>query len=140
MRAGGKHNDLDEIGLTRRHLTFFEMLGNFSFGDYFKTEAIDWAWEFVTEGLGFDPDRLWITVHLSDDEAAEIWRDVAGVSPDRIQRMDEDNYWRMADTGPCGPCSEIFYRQGAGIRPRRRSGPRRRRAVSGILESGLHAV
>ena len=112
VRAGGKHNDLDEIGRTRRHLTFFEMLGNFSFGDYFKTEAIDWAWEFVTEGLGFDPDRLWVTVHLSDDEAAEIWRDVAGVSPDRIQRMDEDNYWRMADTGPCGPCSEIFYDKG----------------------------
>ena len=112
VRAGGKHNDLDEIGRTRRHLTFFEMLGNFSFGDYFKTEAIGWAWEFVTEGLGFDPDRLWITVHLSDDEAAEIWRDVAGVAPDRIQRMDEDNYWRMADTGPCGPCSEIFFDKG----------------------------
>ena len=117
VRAGGKHNDLDEIGLTRRHLTFFEMLGNFSFGDYFKTEAIDWAWEFVTEGLGFDPDRLWITVHLSDDEAAEIWRDVAGVSPDRIQRMDEDNYWRMADTGPCGPCSEIFFDKGPEFGP-----------------------
>jgi alanyl-tRNA synthetase len=112
VRAGGKHNDLDEIGRTRRHLTFFEMLGNFSFGDYFKTEAIGWAWEFVTEGLGFDPDRLWITVHLSDDEAAEIWRDVAGVAPERIQRMDEDNYWRMADTGPCGPCSEIFFDKG----------------------------
>ncbi len=117
VRAGGKHNDLDEIGRTRRHLTFFEMLGNFSFGDYFKTEAIDWAWEFVTEGLGFDPDRLWITVHLSDDEAAEIWRDVAGVSPDRIQRMDEDNYWRMADTGPCGPCSEIFFDKGPEFGP-----------------------
>ena len=117
VRAGGKHNDLDEIGLTRRHLTFFEMLGNFSFGDYFKTEAIDWAWEFVTEGLGFDPDRLWITVHLSDDEAAEIWRDVAGVSPDRIQRMGEDNYWRMADTGPCGPCSEIFFDKGPEFGP-----------------------
>ena len=117
VRAGGKHNDLDEIGRTRRHLTFFEMLGNFSFGDYFKTEAIDWAWEFVTEGLGFDPDRLWITVHLSDDEAAEIWRDVAGVSPDRIQRLDEDNYWRMADTGPCGPCSEIFFDKGPEFGP-----------------------
>ena len=112
VRAGGKHNDLDEIGRTRRHLTFFEMLGNFSFGDYFKAEAIGWAWEFVTEGLGFDPDRLWITVHLSDDEAAEIWRDAAGVASDRIQRMDEDNYWRMADTGPCGPCSEIFFDKG----------------------------
>ena len=117
VRAGGKHNDLDEIGRTRRHLTFFEMLGNFSFGDYFKTEAIAWAWEFVTEGLGFDPDRLWITVHLSDDEAAEIWRDEAGVAPDRIQRMDEDNYWRMADTGPCGPCSEIFFDKGPAFGP-----------------------
>ncbi|WP_420637411.1 alanine--tRNA ligase [Candidatus Poriferisocius sp.] len=117
VRAGGKHNDLDEIGRTRRHLTFFEMLGNFSFGDYFKTEAIGWAWEFVTEGLGFDPDRLWVTVHLSDDEAAEIWRDVAGVAPDRIQRMDEDNYWRMADTGPCGPCSEIFFDKGPEFGP-----------------------
>ncbi|WP_419925895.1 alanine--tRNA ligase [Candidatus Poriferisocius sp.] len=112
VRAGGKHNDLDEIGRTRRHLTFFEMLGNFSFGDYFKAEAIGWAWEFATEGLGFDPDRLWVTVHLSDDEAAEIWRDAAGVHPGRIQRMDEDNYWRMADTGPCGPCSEIFFDKG----------------------------
>ena len=117
VRAGGKHNDLDEIGRTRRHLTFFEMLGNFSFGDYFKTEAITWAWEFVTEGLGFDPDRLWITVHLSDDEAAEIWRDAAGVPADRIQRMDEDNYWRMADTGPCGPCSEIFFDKGPEFGP-----------------------
>ncbi len=117
VRAGGKHNDLDEIGRTRRHLTFFEMLGNFSFGDYFKTEAIGWAWEFVTEGLGFDPDRLWVTVHLSDDEAAEIWRDVAGVAPDRIQRLDEDNYWRMADTGPCGPCSEIFFDKGPEFGP-----------------------
>ena len=117
VRAGGKHNDLDEIGRTRRHLTFFEMLGNFSFGDYFKTEAITWAWEFVTEGLGFDPDRLWITVHLSDDEAAEIWRDAAGVPADRIQRMDEDNYWRMADTGPCGPCSEIFFDKGPAFGP-----------------------
>ena len=117
VRAGGKHNDLDEIGRTRRHLTFFEMLGNFSFGDYFKPEAIAWAWEFVTEGLGFDPDRLWITVHLTDDEAAEIWRDAAGVAPERIQRMDEDNYWRMADTGPCGPCSEIFFDKGPEFGP-----------------------
>jgi len=117
VRAGGKHNDLDEIGRTRRHLTFFEMLGNFSFGDYFKTEAIGWAWEFATEGLGFDPDRLWVTVHHSDDEAAEIWRDAAGVSPDRIQPMGDDNYWRMADTGPCGPCSEIFFDKGPEFGP-----------------------
>ncbi|MCY4271701.1 MAG: alanine--tRNA ligase-related protein [bacterium] len=117
VRAGGKHNDLDEIGRTRRHLTFFEMLGNFSFGDYFKAEAIDWAWEFTTEGLGFDPDRLWVTVHHRDDEAAEIWREAAGVSPQRIQRMGEDNYWRMAETGPCGPCSEIFFDKGPEFGP-----------------------
>ena len=109
VRAGGKHNDLDEVGRTNRHLTFFEMLGNFSFGDYFKHDAIVWSWEFSTEILGFDPDRIWITVHTSDDEAAEIWRDAAGVAPDRIQRLDEDNYWRMGEFGPCGPCSELFF-------------------------------
>ncbi len=112
VRAGGKQNDLDEIGRTRRHLSFFEMLGNFSFGDYFKDDAIAWAWELSTERLGFDPERLWITVHLSDDEAADIWRDVVGVPAERIQRLDEDNFWRMGDTGPCGPCSEIFYDKG----------------------------
>ena len=112
VRAGGKHNDLDEIGRTKRHLTFFEMMGNFSFGDYFKEQAIPYAWEFVTEVLGLDPERLWVTVHLSDDEAAEIWRDVVGVPPERIQRLDEDNFWQMADTGPCGPCSEIFWDKG----------------------------
>ena len=109
VRAGGKHNDLDEVGRTNRHLTFFEMLGNFSFGDYFKHEAIVWSWEFSTEILGFDPDDIWITVHTSDDEAAEIWRDAAGVAPERIQRLDEDNYWRMGEFGPCGPCSELFF-------------------------------
>ena len=109
VRAGGKHNDLDEVGRTNRHLTFFEMLGNFSFGDYFKHEAIVWSWEFSTEILGFDPDDIWITVHTSDDEAAEIWRDAAGVAPDRIQRLDDDNYWRMGEFGPCGPCSELFF-------------------------------
>jgi alanyl-tRNA synthetase len=112
VRAGGKHNDLDEIGRTSRHLTFFEMLGNFSFGDYFKERAIPYAWEFVTKDLGLDPERLWVTVHVSDDEAAAIWRDVVGVPEERIQRLDEDNYWRMADTGPCGPCSEIFWDKG----------------------------
>ena len=112
VRAGGKHNDLDEIGRTSRHLTFFEMMGNFSFGDYFKALAIPYAWEFVTQTLGLDPTRLWVTVHLSDDEAADLWRDVVGVPPERIQRLDEDNYWRMADTGPCGPCSEIFWDKG----------------------------
>jgi alanyl-tRNA synthetase len=112
VRAGGKHNDLDEVGRTTRHLTFFEMLGNFSFGDYFKEKAIPMAWELVTEVFGLDPDRLWVTVHLSDDEAAAIWRDVVGVPAERIQRLDEDNWWRMADTGPNGPCSEIFYDMG----------------------------
>ena len=112
VRAGGKHNDLDEVGRTSRHLTFFEMMGNFSFGDYFKSEACAFAWEFVTANLGLDPERLWITVHVSDDEAEAIWRDEVGVPAERIQRLDEDNYWRMADTGPCGPCSEIFWDKG----------------------------
>jgi len=112
VRAGGKHNDLDEIGRTSRHLTFFEMLGNFSFGDYFKADACVWAWEFVTGVLGMDPERLWVTVHHSDDEAAAIWRDQVGVPAERIQRLGEDNYWRMADVGPCGPCSEIFWDKG----------------------------
>ncbi|NNF52857.1 MAG: alanine--tRNA ligase [Acidimicrobiales bacterium] len=112
VRAGGKHNDLDEVGRTSRHLTFFEMMGNFSFGDYFKKTAIPSAWEFVTEALGLDPERLWVTVHLSDDEAAEIWRTTVGVPADRIQRLDEDNWWRMADTGPNGPSSEIFWDKG----------------------------
>jgi len=111
-RAGGKHNDLDEIGRTKRHLTFFEMLGNFSFGDYFKELAIPMAWEFSTEVLGLDPEQLWVTVHLSDDDAEEIWRDAVGVRPERIQRLDEDNYWKMADTGPNGPCSELFIDKG----------------------------
>ena len=109
MRAGGKHNDLDDIGRTNRHFSFFEMLGNFSFGDYFKAEAIPFAWEFYTEVLGLDPDRLWVTVHDSDDEAEAIWRDTVGVPAERIQRLGDDNFWRMADTGPCGPSSEIFW-------------------------------
>ena len=109
VRAGGKHNDLDDIGRTNRHFSFFEMLGNFSFGDYFKAEAIPFAWELYTEVLGLDPDRLWITVHETDDEAESIWRDVVGVPAERIQRMGEENFWRMADTGPCGPSSEIFW-------------------------------
>ena len=109
VRAGGKHNDLDDIGRTNRHFSFFEMLGNFSFGDYFKAEAIPFAWELYTQGLDLDPNRLWVTVHETDDEAAAIWRDVIGVPAERIQRMGEDNFWRMADTGPCGPCTEIFW-------------------------------
>ncbi len=110
VRAGGKHNDLEEVGRTARHHTFFEMLGNFSFGDYFKRDAIAYAWEFLTVDLGLDPDRLYATVHDTDDEAAGLWEDVAGVPPDRIYRLgDEDNFWQMADTGPCGPCSELLY-------------------------------
>ena len=112
IRAGGKHNDLENVGFTNRHHTFFEMLGNFSFGDYFKAEAIAHAWEFVTEVLELPKDRLWVTVHDSDDEAEEIWKKF--ISADRIMRFgDKDNFWQMGDTGPCGPCSEIFYDQGA---------------------------
>lgn len=104
--------DIDQIGTTQRHLTFFEMLGNFSFGDYFKDGAIKFAWGLITEGFGFDPDRLWITVHESDDQAEELWRDLIGIRPERIQRLDEDNFWAMGDSGPCGPCSEIFFDKG----------------------------
>lgn len=117
-RAGGKHNDLDEVGRTKRHLVFFEMMGNFSFGDYFKSDAIPWAWELVTEVFGFDGDRLWITVHESDDEAEQIWHDVVGVPMSRIQRLgDEDNFWQMGDAGPCGPCSEIHIDRGPAFGP-----------------------
>jgi|TARA_B100001094_G_scaffold194835_1_gene188789 alanyl-tRNA synthetase len=117
VRAGGKHNDLDEVGRTSRHLTFFEMMGNFSFGDYFKEDAIPLAWEFFTEVLKLDPERLWVTVHHSDEEAAKIWEDKVGVPPERIQRLGEDNWWRMADTGPNGPCSEIFWDKGQDYGP-----------------------
>jgi alanyl-tRNA synthetase len=109
--------DIDIIGTTSRHCTFFEMLGNFSFGDYFKQGAIELAWEFITETLGIDPERLWVTVHTSDDEAEQIWSDAIGVDPSRIQRMGEDNFWRMGDTGPCGPCSEIYYDKGVEYGP-----------------------
>jgi alanyl-tRNA synthetase len=112
VRAGGKHNDLENVGYTARHHTFFEMLGNFSFGDYFKREAIRYGWEFLTQTLGLPAERLWITVHISDDEAAQIWVDEIGVDPARLSRLDEDNFWQMGDTGPCGPCSEIFYDHG----------------------------
>jgi alanyl-tRNA synthetase len=104
--------DIDIIGTTQRHLTFFEMMGNFSFGDYFKEGAIKYAWGLITEGFGLDPERLWVTVHVSDDDADEIWRDVIGMPSSRIQRLDDDNFWRMGDTGPCGPSSEIFYDKG----------------------------
>lgn len=115
VRAGGKHNDLENVGYTARHHTFFEMLGNFSFGDYFKRDAIRFAWEFLTEVLQLPPERLWITVHLSDDEAADIWINEIGVSPQRFSRLDEDNFWQMGDTGPCGPSSEIFYDHGPDV-------------------------
>jgi alanyl-tRNA synthetase len=117
-RAGGKHNDLDDVGRTSRHLVFFEMLGNWSFGDYFKEKAIPWAWEYSTEVLGFDGERIWITVHESDDEAEQIWHDVVGVPMSRIQRMgDKDNFWQMGDTGPCGPCSELHLDRGPAFGP-----------------------
>jgi len=113
VRAGGKHNDLENVGYTARHHTFFEMLGNFSFGDYFKSEAIRYAWEFVTRRLQLDPARLWVTVYRDDDDAARIWMEEIGVDPARIRRMGEkSNFWAMGDTGPCGPCSEIFYDHG----------------------------
>ena len=114
VRAGGKHNDLDDIGRTNRHFSFFEMLGNFSFGDYFKAEAIPWAWEFLTQVLQLDPERLWVTVHVSDDDAAGIWQREVGLPTARIQRLDEDNVWRMGDTGPCGLSSELFWDLGDG--------------------------
>jgi alanyl-tRNA synthetase len=114
IRAGGKHNDLDNVGYTARHLTFFEMLGNFSFGDYFKEDAIAFAWELLTKGYGIDPKRLWITVYRDDDEARGIWRDRVGVPAGRIVGLGEkDNYWSMGDVGPCGPCSEILVDRGA---------------------------
>ena len=117
-RAGGKHNDLDDVGRTKRHLVFFEMMGNFSFGDYFKSDAIPWSWELVTEVFGFDGDRLWITVHESDDEAEAIWHEEVGVPMDRIQRLgDKDNFWQMGETGPCGPCSEIHIDRGPSFGP-----------------------
>jgi alanyl-tRNA synthetase len=124
VRAGGKHNDLDQVGYTARHHTFFEMLGNFSFGDYFKRDAIRYAWELLTGEFGLDRERLWVTVYHSDDEAFEIWQNDIGVAPDRIVRVgdksgaaefESDNFWAMGDTGPCGPCTEIFYDHGPDI-------------------------
>jgi len=124
VRAGGKHNDLENVGYTARHHTFFEMLGNFSFGDYFKREAIQYAWEFLTEVAKLPPERLWITVYADDDEAADIWLKEIGVSAERFSRIgdkpggkryESDNFWSMGDTGPCGPCSEIFYDHGADV-------------------------
>src|SRR5579863_10160150 len=124
VRAGGKHNDLDNVGYTARHHTFFEMLGNFSFGDYFKREAIVYSWELLTQVWRLPPERLWVTVYQTDDEAYELWTKTVGVPAERVvrigdkpggQKYQSDNFWQMADTGPCGPCTEIFYDHGAGI-------------------------
>lgn len=124
MRAGGKHNDIDQVGRTARHLTFFEMLGNFSFGDYYKSHACAWAWQLVTEGFGLEPDRLWVTVFETDDEAAEIWRDEVGVPANRIIRMGKkDNFWSMGVAGPCGPCSEIAVDMGDAFGEASEEGP-----------------
>ena len=114
VRAGGKHNDLENVGFTARHHTFFEMLGNFSFGDYFKEEAIVWAWEYIKEVLNLDQERVWITVHPSDTEANEIWTKKVGINESRVVAH-EENFWAMGDTGPCGPCSEVFYDQGSEV-------------------------
>lgn len=116
LRAGGKHNDLENVGYTARHHTFFEMLGNFSFGDYFKKDAIRFAWEFLTRELKLPPEKLWVTVFHEDHEAAQIWRDDIGINPERVVPIaGSDNFWQMGDTGPCGPCSEIFYDHGAHV-------------------------
>ncbi|MBA3589930.1 alanine--tRNA ligase-related protein, partial [Methylibium sp.] len=123
IRAGGKHNDLENVGYTARHHTFFEMLGNFSFGDYFKKEAIAYAWELLTEVYKLPADKLWVTVYAEDDEAYEIWNRQVGVPAERIVRIGDnkgaryvsDNFWMMGDTGPCGPCTEVFYDHGPEI-------------------------
>ena len=124
VRAGGKHNDLENVGYTARHHTFFEMLGNFSFGDYFKRDAIRFAWELLTKEYGLDPSRMWVTVYQTDDEAYDIWANEIKVPKERIarigdkpggQKFQSDNFWQMGDTGPCGPCTEIFYDHGPGI-------------------------
>ena len=113
VRAGGKHNDLENVGYTARHHTFFEMLGNFSFGDYFKENAIELAWNLITKEYGLDASKLLVTVYHEDDEAANLWKKIAGLKDDRIIRIaTSDNFWAMGDTGPCGPCSEIFYDHG----------------------------
>ncbi|HWR98954.1 MAG TPA: alanine--tRNA ligase-related protein, partial [Candidatus Methanoperedens sp.] len=116
VRAGGKHNDLENVGRTARHHTFFEMLGNFSFGDYFKADAIAYAWEFLTQTMGLPQDRLWATVFRDDDEAAALWPKISGLPAARVVRLGEkDNFWAMGDTGPCGPCSEILIDQGPSV-------------------------
>jgi len=110
VRAGGKHNDLENVGYTRRHHTFFEMLGNFSFGDYFKADAIEFAWDLITREFGLPKEKLYVTVFREDDEAEDLWQKITGIPKSRIFRLDEkDNFWQMGETGPCGPCSEIHY-------------------------------
>jgi alanyl-tRNA synthetase len=123
VRAGGKHNDLENVGYTARHHTFFEMLGNFSFGDYFKRDAIKYAWELLVDQFKLPANKLWVTVYAEDDEAYDIWHKDVGVPADRIVRIGDnkgaryasDNFWMMGDTGPCGPCTEIFYDHGPDI-------------------------
>jgi alanyl-tRNA synthetase len=113
IRAGGKHNDLDNVGYTLRHHTFFEMLGNFSFGDYFKDEAIDYAWKFMIKELGINKERLFVTIYHDDEQAYRAWKKISGFSDEKIIRIStNDNFWSMGETGPCGPCSEIFYDHG----------------------------
>ncbi|EQD29465.1 protein containing Alanyl-tRNA synthetase, class IIc, partial [mine drainage metagenome] len=120
LRAGGKHNDLENVGYTARHHTFFEMLGNFSFGDYFKEEAITLAWRYLTNTLALDPERLWVTIHPDDEAAYAIWTRVIGLPKSRLRRIPgDDNFWSMGETGPCGPSSEIFFDHG----PRAAGGP-----------------
>ena len=149
IRAGGKHNDLENVGYTARHHTFFEMLGNFSFGDYFKKDAMKFAWELLTEVYKLPKDKLWATVYAEDDEAYDIWKNEIGVPAERIVRIGDnkgaryasDNFWMMGDTGPCGPCTEIFYDHGAGDRRRPAGLARRgRRPLHRDLEQRLHAV
>jgi alanyl-tRNA synthetase len=141
VRAGGKHNDLDNVGYTARHHTFFEMLGNFSFGDYFKEQAIPFAWELLTRDFGIDGSRLLVTVYHTDDEAALIWKKVAGLSDDRIIRIPtNDNFWMMGPTGPCGPCTEIFYDHGPSFPAAPGQPGGGRRPLHRDLEQRLHAV
>ena len=142
VRAGGKHNDLDNVGYTARHHTFFEMLGNFSFGDYFKDRAIVLAWNLLTKEWGLSPDRLTATVYHNDDQAFDLWKKIAGLPESRIIRIPtKDNFWAMGDDGPCGPCSEIFYDHGEHIPGGPPGSPGRgRRPLCRDLEPRLHAV
>ena len=135
VRAGGKHNDLENVGYTARHHTFFEMLGNFSFGDYFKELAIELAWNLITKEYGLPKDKLLVTVYHEDDEAADLWKKIAGLGDDKIIRIaTSDNFWAMGDTGPCGPCSEIFFDHGDHILVDRPAHPTR--MGTGLLKSG----